>query len=94
MGSDLGPPFPDTGWSFLMVNSIITAVIIAAAVLGIVIGIVRSRRSRTRSALTQLPAVPPLQLESRLAEIDSLLAAGRIDNAEHAAMRSRILDLR
>ncbi len=84
---------PESDWSSLILTSAITVVTITLVVLAMIIGILWYRQNHVRNVPPQLPAEPPPGLESRLSEIDSLLAAGRIDDAEHAAMRSRILDL-
>ena len=94
MGDDFGPLLPETGWISLALVFVITAATVAVLVLGAVVAVLRYRRSRMPNVPPELPAVPPPALASRLAEIDGLLAAGRIDDAEHAAMRARILDLR
>lgn len=92
MGDDFGPLLPETGWVSVALSVVLAAVTVAV-VLGVIIAVLRYRRSRVPVVPPQLPTAPPA-LGSRLAEIDGLLAAGRIDGAEHAAMRARILDLR
>ena len=61
---------------------------IPVGVLVLVLAIVKGTRHRN--------APPPLDVqartEARLTEIDSMLAAGTITEAEHAAQRKRILD--
>lgn len=93
MGDDLGPLLPVGGWDFLILMVVVYIVPIGAVTLATILGIARYRRSHARSRPTELAAAAPVPIMPRLTEIDALLAAGRIDEDEHAAMRSRILDL-
>lgn len=92
MGDDLGPLLPAGGWD-LLVLMVVYIVPIAAVALAMILGIARYRRSHARRTPTELTAAAPVPIEPRLTEIDALLATGRIDEDEHAAARSRILDL-
>ena len=94
VGADFGSLLPGSGWTSLLLMFIVSVLPIAAAVSAAIIGVVRYRRHRTSRSPAELPAAAPISIESRLAEIDHLLVSGRIDEDEHAAMRSRILDLR
>lgn len=93
MGEDLGPLLPTGGWNFLILMVVVYIVPIGAVALATILGIARYRTSHARRRPTELAAVAPVPIERRLTEIDALLAAGRIDQDEHAALRSRILDL-
>ena len=93
MDPDFGPLLPEGSWVTLAVLFVLPVAPVVVAVLTVIIGGAKYRR-RQAEAQHALPAEPPAPIEARLAEIDGLLGAGRIDQAEHAAMRSRILDLR
>lgn len=93
MGDD--GPLLTVNWEWLALAGglPLVAVIIAAVVTAIVLHQIRQRDVPAELPREGLPALGGPSLETRLIEVDDLLAQGRITPDEHAILRSRILGL-
>jgi hypothetical protein len=93
------------GPSWFHIGFIVVAVAIAAVFVFVIVSIVRNASRARQSGLNPLTLqtdlvakvmnsemlAPERPIAERLAELDTLFAAGTISEAEHAAARARIL---
>lgn len=99
---DVNPVMPDAGFS--TVFAIVATIIAIGGIFAIVAAIMNAKKAidlghNPLTMQTELQAkvldsralAPERSVEERLAELDRLRASGAIDEAEHAATRSRIL---